>query len=183
MSASLARSVAVVIERRACDNPWLDWQWSASAIVLDPEMQGDWRLLYESEGLRRFLSPTLNLELHRAETTGYLENLNSPAPAVFVVLRENEEGGRTVPFDVHLVTFNPFEAQDYLDSSEETVERVVTSEEAVAWLAEFCRRHHKGEVFKKRRRDRHDVEAHDFGQEPVVELRRRGLVNGSEAGR
>ena len=57
-----------------------------------------------------------------------------------MVLREAETDDE--PVEVHLVTASPFEAQDYMDSSEETVERVAMPEPLIEMIAAFIKEHH-----------------------------------------
>lgn len=176
----VARQVHVVLEKSPIDNPWVDWLWRAQAILLDADAGDDWRVLHQGGGVTHYLSPAQQIELHRKDTPGYVENLNSRWPSVYVVLNEDEESDEEVPFDVHLVTVNAYEAQDYMDSSESLVERIAMDEVLGSWVEAFCRRHHREEVFKKRRRDKVDVAEHKFGQEPLAELRRRGAIAGRE---
>ena len=171
--------VGIVLERRVSDNPWLDHEWVTVGLSLDVVDADDWVLLYETEEVSRFLSPAAELELHRAETGAYLYNLQSPEPSIFAVLRHDEESDADVPFEVHVITASPYEAQDYLDSSEEHVDRVGLPEPLGDWMARFVEAHHRPEEFKKRRRDKVSMEEHKFGQESLVELRKRMGPDGS----
>ena len=62
------------------------------------------------------------------------------------------------------MTASPFEAQDYGDSGEELVEPVAMPPALVAWVREFVAAHHKDTRFRKRRRDRVEVEAREDGR-------------------
>ena len=77
------------------------------------------------------------------------------------------------PFEVHLVTASPYEAADYLDSGEQIVEPVRMPEPVLALISEFIDEHHFEEKFKKRKRSEVKLQEHKFGQEPIVELRKR----------
>lgn len=171
--------IGIVLERRVSDNEWIDHEWVTVGLTLDVVDAVDWKLLYETEGVNRYLSPAVDLELHRAEAEAYLYNLQSPEPSIFAVLRHDEESDEDVPFDVHIVTASPYEAQDYLDSSEEHVDRISLPEELKDWLQQFVDEHHTAEEFKKRRRDKVSIEEHKFGQESLVELRKRMGPDGS----
>ncbi|MGI9464180.1 MAG: DUF3305 domain-containing protein, partial [Aestuariivirgaceae bacterium] len=114
MADSEQCKVGIMLERRVSDNPWLDHEWVTIGLTLDVVDSDDWILLYETEGICRYLSPAVELELHRAEAEAYLYNLQSPEPSIFAVLRHDEESEEAVPFDVHVVTASPYEAQDYL---------------------------------------------------------------------
>lgn len=171
--------IGIVLERRVSDNEWLDHEWVTIGLTLNVVDADDWVQLYDTEEVCRYLSPAVELEIHRAETEAYLYNLESPEPSIFAVLRHDEESEEAVPFEVHVVTASPYEAQDYLDSSEEHVDRIALPEELRAWLQEFVDEHHIQEEFKKRRRDKVSVEEHKFGQESLVELRKRMGPDGS----
>ena len=165
--------VGIILEKRPSDNPWIDHEWVTAGMTLDVVEQTDWMLLREVSGAKQFLSPPVTLELHRAESEAYLFNLESPVPSLFAVLREDEESDAQVPFEVHLVTASPYEAQDYQDSSEEHVDRVGMDEAVHIWVERFVDEHHTHEEFKKRRRDKLRVEDHKFGHETLIELRKR----------
>ncbi len=131
-----------------------------------------------ADGWHQYHAATLPLELFRKETEAYLYNLGNREPAIYVVLREVEEDGAPHPIEVHLVTASPFEAQDYLDSGEDVVEPVAMPDDVRAWIERFVEEHHEEEKFFKRRPEKMDLDEHKFGQEPLVELRRR-MQNGS----
>jgi len=136
--------------------------------------------LRETERSIQYHAATLELELHRAEAEAYRYNLTSPEPSLFVVLREDEDGDTGDPVIVELITASPYEAQDYLDSSEELVERIAIPEIIREWIAEFIEAHYREEPFRKRRRDKVGVEDYKFGQEPLVELRKRMERGGND---
>jgi hypothetical protein len=139
----------------------------------------EWKLLYDAGGTRRYLSPTVIVEMHRAETEAYVYNLQSPEPSLFAVVRHDEESERDVPFDIHVATVSPYEAQDYLDCAEEQVDRIGLPAEMVDWMQDFVAEHHVEQEFKKRKRNTVSVEEHKFGQETLMELRRRMGSDGS----
>ena len=113
------------------------------------------------------------LELFRKETESYLVALSSPVPSVYVIMRETEDDEAEWPYEIHMVTASAYEAQDYTDTGEDIVEAVKMPDDLVAWVREFVERHHVEEKFVKRKRDRLRVEDEKFGQEPLVEVRRR----------
>jgi len=153
--------VGVVITRTPGVTRWAKWIWRASA-VLPGAGPATWHLLREENDVKEFHAATLPLTLHRTETEAYREALNSDPPSLWVVLRPDE--APDAPHDVrpHLVTASAYEAQDYLDSGEEIVERVEMPAALVAWVREFIERHHVEETFKKRkRRNWHEDKAQD----------------------
>jgi len=170
--------VGIIVERRDVDHPWLDVEWVPVGAVPGAPVLEPWTELERSEGIVRYHAATFTLVLHRRETEAYLHNLQTECPAVYVILREAEsadedETGDLPPMVVSLVTLSPYEAQDYMDSGEEAVSAVPMADQVRTWVASFVDRHHVEEEFVKRRRQRTDVEKHAFGQEPVIELRRR----------
>ena len=179
MSETEQRRVGIVLERRPSDSPWLDHEWLTVGVTLDVVDGDAWKLLYDAAGTRRYLSPAVVVELHRAETEAYLYNLQSPEPSLFAVVRHDEESEEDVPFDIHVATLSPYEAQDYLDCSEEQVDRLALPNDLAVWMEGFVEAHHVEQEFKKRRRDKVSVEEHKFGQESIVELRRRMGPDGS----
>jgi hypothetical protein len=132
--------LGVVLERRRIDNPWTEFDWKPVAVIpgaaaCDPE--GDWTVLREGEDWVHYHGGTLPLELFRRETEGYKTNLTYDPPRVFVVLRSGEDADcdhDVVPF---LVTACPYEAQDYLDSGEESVEAVAMPADVIAFVQSY----------------------------------------------
>lgn len=90
----------------------------------------------------------LNVELHKSEGEGYWLNLNSPAPCVFVMWRQ-EDGEMPVPW---LATVSYNEAGRMLDAGEK-VENLPMSEPMRAWLKEFTDANYVPEVRKKVKRN------------------------------
>lgn len=147
--------VGVVVRRTPGVTRWAKWAWKAIG-VLPGAAQADWRILREEDGATEFHAATCSLELHGAETEAYLHGLWSKVPAIYIVLRESTAGDR--PLDVLLVTASPYEAQDYADSGEEIIEKVPMPDGLKAWVQSFVDTHHEHEEFKKRRRDKKDVD-------------------------
>ena len=165
--------IGVVVERRKIDHPWQEWEWKPVGVFAGAIAQDDWVTIGEGDGWTHFHAATMPLELHRKETEGYVHNLDTGTPSVYVVMREDEDGETGQPYYISLVTVNPYEAQDYLDTGEEIVERVAMPEPVLAWMQNFIDQHHVEEKFIKRKRDKVKVEDYKFGQEPLAELRKR----------
>ena len=93
----------------------------------------------------------------------------SGQPSVYVVLRTDDDPDS--PYEVYpfLATASAYEAQDYLDSGEETVESVPMPEGLIAWVQDFCDTHHEDEVFIKRKRSDHRHEQEKFARQPRVD--------------
>ena len=170
--------LGIMLERRDCDHPWLDHEWRFIGVIPGAQDIDGLKVLRSAPGAIQYHAATLELELHRAEAEAYQYNLTSPEPSLFVVLREDDEEESGAPIVAELVTASPYEAQDYLDSSEELVERILIPENIKAWITEFVEAHYKEEPFKKRKRDKLEVEEYKFGQEPLAELRKRMTPEG-----
>ncbi len=164
--------LGVVIERRRIDHPWKDHVWRPVAVIpgapaLDP--QGPWTRLREGEGWVQYHCGTLNLELFRADTEAYKVNLSQNPPRIFVLLRNEDDPESEHDLVPFLVTASPYEAQDYLDSGEETVEGVPMPEEIAAFIQAFVETHHVEEVFTKRRRQKAASGDELFSRRPPVD--------------
>jgi hypothetical protein len=160
----ISRQVSVIAERRPAVSRWADHVWRAVA-VLDGQAAAEpfTQLGEEPDGAARFFAGSTELLLHRKETEAYRTNLASDR-TLYVIMRP-EEG--ELPFALYDVTASPYEAQDYLDSGDELVEAVPMSKEIVSWIEVFCDFHHVETPFKKRRRDKLDVEELKFSKEPI----------------
>ena len=158
-------NVGVVVERRESDNQWLDHTWQVVAVIPGAPEVDQWNEIGRGEGWVQFHSATLPLELFRKETEGYRYNLSLEQPSVYVVLRDDEdcEDHEVAPF---MATVCPYEAQDYMDSSEETVHSVTMPESVAAWIAQFIEIHHVDEAFKKRKRKAFDPRKEGFARPP-----------------
>jgi hypothetical protein len=120
--------------------------------------------------------------VHRAETESYLVALSNDPPCVYVVLRASEDPEAAHDVEVFAVTASAFEAQDYLDTSEDIVEAVPMPPSLIAWLSDFVGRHHRQEKFVKRRRDRVEIEQVEEGRGDA-RVRQEADVYRSPAGR
>ncbi len=153
MPADAVMPISVVIERRASKNQWQDEVWRPVGILPRAAPEAG-KLLAEGEGWAQFDGGTLNLELFRGETEGYLTNLSQDMPVIFAVLRRSEEpdGLEFVPF---LVTACPYEAMGYTPDNDDIVEGVPMPPEVMDWVREFVALHHVDEPFRKRKNKRH----------------------------
>lgn len=153
-STSEVMALGIVLERREIDNPWQSHVWCAVAVIPGAPEIDQWRVLAEAPGRVRYHAGTLPLELHVKETEGYLLNLGTKLPSVYVVLRYDDEVEAGIaPF---LATVCPYEAQNCLDGDEDLVETVPMPDAVKAWLADFVAEYHVDEPFKKRKRKPYD---------------------------
>ena len=143
------RILGIVLDRCESRHPWQDHFWRASALLPEGGPVGEWRLLGEGPGWRRFYAGALPLQLYSGETDGYRENLLSRQPVVYVVLRRGEGAHEIAPL---LVTACPLEARGYNDSGDDIVEAVPMPATVETWVRYFVDRHHVEKPFIKRKR-------------------------------
>lgn len=179
MSPSEVIELGVVIERRKIDNPWQEYSWLPVAVFTGAEPITQWREMSRDDNVVQFHAATMEVEIFRSDTEAYQDNLGSLPPSVYVVLSEDDEEENEYPYFVQAVTLSPYEAQDVLDSGEEIVERVVMPEPVLEWLQKFVDEHHVEKPFKKRKRDKLNVEELKFGKQPIFENAHR---NNKESG-
>ncbi len=174
MSSALFIPLGVVIARERISHPWQSHRWRPVSVFLDAPRVETWRELRRDKSATLYHAATLNLELHRKETTAYRVNLANGEPSVYVVLREDPDADHDWPVEVHLVTASPFEAQSHGDVGLDSVEPVAMPPRLVEQVRQFIETHHQEETFYKRKREQHKkIDDHQFGQEPIVELRQR----------
>ncbi|MCP4935146.1 MAG: DUF3305 domain-containing protein [bacterium] len=189
MKRSKTIPIGVIMAKEVFDNPWVDHIWKANGIALEFPSEICWKKLSSSEKSTHYIVSS-ELQLFRGETESYLSNINDKEPSIYVILRENddsdddasEETSEDVPLEVHLVTASPFEAQDYLDTGEDIVERIPLPDVLLDQITAFIAEHHQEEKFRKRKRDKLDVQEHKFGQEPIFETKQRmsGSINNDD---
>lgn len=147
--------VGVVLRRAPGVTRWAPWVWTATA-VLPGAGPAQWKVMRRQDETVEYHAATLTLELHGADTEGYLHGLSARVPSLYVVMRESVQDD--CPLDVVLVTASPYEAQDYSDSGEEILEKVPMPDGLVAWVRDFIDEFHRDEAFVKRRRDRQRID-------------------------
>ena len=162
MEKTAEMPVGVVIRKSPGTSRWARWVWRVVA-VLPGAAPAHWRPLRQDGDVVEYHAATVRLELHRAETEAYRAALATEPPSVWVVLRPSEDPSDPEDVVVHSLTASPYDAQDYLDSGEEIVEATPMPPGLVAWVRDFVERHHVDEEFKKRRRDRVDIERSEDG--------------------
>lgn len=138
--------VAVVMQRRAVQNRWIDCVWEPWGVLASDE-RGEPRQLLDEAGVAQWLHPGFTLQLHRDEAEGYYLNVSSEVPSVFVSLRIDEESGEPYPFQATL-SYN--EAARWMDSNER-VERVAASPEIAGWATDWVAANYRPEPKKRQR--------------------------------
>ena len=135
-------------------------------IALTPLRTGD-------EGLSMLFTADASLDLHHAEAEAYAENLASSDPAIYLVLRKNENSDdyEDVESDenaadrhVAEISLSPYNIQDYEDCGEDQVEKLQLQGPIAEFVEAFVAKHFQPEPFKKRRRDKAHVSLRDAGR-------------------
>jgi hypothetical protein len=134
--------VAVVMQRRAVQNRWIDCVWEPWG-VLPTEERGEPRLLLDDQGTSQWLHPGFALQLHKDEAEGYYLNVSGPAPSVFILWRMEEERG--LPLDV---TVSSDEAGRWLDGGH-AVDRVAMPAQIFAWVGDYVEHNYRPEPKKR----------------------------------
>lgn len=158
MSAPLlSLCVGVVIERRKATSAWVDFVWQPVAVLPGVPDTKPWSLIEGDEDAARFYAGTATVALYRADVPRYLENLNSGAPALWVVLRPT---GAEPPYDLVAVTANPSEGEAFTEAGSDIVDTVPMTKNILAEIAEFVAANPATEeVFYKRKQQRADPDA------------------------
>jgi Protein of unknown function (DUF3305) len=182
MDPMITVPLGIVVARERVNSPWQEFAWRPLSVFTAAQPITRWRKLQEGDGFAHFHVATLDLELHRKETTGYAVNLVNGEPSIYVVLREGSTHGGDEPVHAHLITASPFDVQAYGHNGDEIIGRVAMPPTVVELVRAFVATHHVEDQFVKRQRvPLPQPEAHVFGQEPVHILRER--MNQSEAAR
>lgn len=166
-------NIGVIIERRELDNKWQDHEWRVGELVVGMPAAVGQRLIDQQPGRTRYLAGVWPLSLHTAEVIAYTHNLTSPRPSLFVALRRAEGERLVTPFELRLVSANPYEAEGYMEGDDGLVESRPMPGDIREWLEAFVAEHYSPEPFRKRQRVKADPGTARFGQEPIMELRRR----------
>lgn len=159
--------IGVVVRKTPGVTRWAKWCWRAVA-VLPGAGPADWRELRREGEAVEYHAATVTLDLHHTQTEAYLEELHAKTPSVYVILRPVFDGADAMPYEVTLVTASPYEAQDYCDTGEEVVEKVPMPAGLLGLVRDFVAAHHVEDTFKKRRRDRVDI---DLTQDGIGDAR------------
>ncbi|MGI9350452.1 MAG: DUF3305 domain-containing protein [Rhizobiaceae bacterium] len=162
--------IGIIVEKRKSLHPWANWNWKPVAVFVDLEFaEIEPVKLISGDDFEQFHAGTLLLNLHRKETEALRLNLMLPEPELYVVLREDEEGSSEFPFSPYLVTASSYDVQDLADTGDDIIEKVAMPEPVAAFIQAFVEEHHVDEEFKKRRRDKLNVEEQKFGKTPIFQ--------------
>jgi Protein of unknown function (DUF3305) len=161
-TALVSIPVGVLVERHKAASPWLDFVWRPASVLVGVPSAAPWTVLRDDGRVTTFYAGPAVIELHRTETANYLGNLQSGAPALWVVLRPTD---RNPPYDVLAVTADPAEGEAMTEAGNDLVETVPMPPAIAEALEAFLAEHHVERPFFKRERDR---------SEPDGSARRKG---------
>jgi hypothetical protein len=137
--------VAVIMERVRLANRWATDRWEAKGVVRDvtPAGSGE-QVIVSDEHVTQILFPGFTLKLHPDEAEGYIYNITSPQPKVFIMWRFGDDGvARPESLSVSY-----HEGARWMDA-EESVGGVALPPDLLPWIAEFAAEHYKPEPKKK----------------------------------
>jgi len=138
--------IAVIMERVRLANRWATERWEAKGVVRDLTQPGSGaRVIVSDERVTQVLFPGFVLKLHPDEAEGYIYNITSPQPKVFIMWRMHGEAARPESLSVSY-----HEGARWMDS-EEAVAGVALPPDLMPWIAEFAAEHYKPEPKKKPR--------------------------------
>ena len=177
----LLYAVRIILERKEINNLWESHKWVINDLI-PLEVSGglgyppinDVRIyplineVKKGDGLNKNLYfAEASIDLHHAESEGYAENLQSSDPSVYIVLRdgdlideEEKNNEQDDNIDIHLaeVSLSPYHIQDYEDCGEDKVEKIPLYGPIAELLEKFVEFHFHPEEFKKRKRDKKDID-------------------------
>jgi len=172
-------AVRLIIERQSIDNKWQSHRWVIHDLVPLELSTGDGLPPSNDVQFQRLRQPSgddagdalftaeASLDLHRAEAEAYAENLASSEPAIYAVLRHNEEEDCSGDdeIDIHLaeISLSPYNIQDYEDCGEDQVEKLPLQGPIADFVKEFVEIHFKPEPFIKRKRDKARIDRDQLG--------------------
>ena len=139
--------VAVIMERTLSGHRWASERWEAKGVVRDvmPAGSGE-RVIVSDEKITQILFPGFVVKLYPDEAEGYLYNITSPQPKVFVMWRVRDDGIARP----ERLTVSYHEGARWMDA-EESVGGVALPPDLVPWIAEFAGEHYRPEPKKKKR--------------------------------
>jgi Protein of unknown function (DUF3305) len=159
--------VGVLVERSKSASQWVDFHWRPIGVLTGVPEASPWTKLSDDGERATFYVGAANVELYRTETANYLDNLNTKAPLLWIILRPVE---RDPPYELALVTADPAEGEAMTETGDNVVEAVTMPKSIQESIAAFVAEHHVQQEFVKRKRDRANPEA----------LARRGPMAGGD---
>lgn len=136
--------LAVIMERIRLADRWGTERWEPKGVVRDDSPSGSpGRVIVNDARVTQVLFPGFLLKLQPDEAEGYLYNITSPQPKVFVMWRMQDDMARPKSLSVSY-----HEGARWMDA-EECVGGVALPPDLLAWIGEFAAAHYKPEPKKK----------------------------------
>jgi len=149
--------VGVVVERSKSTSQWADFYWRPVGLLAGVPGTRPWTKLSGDSERTTFYAGATDIELYRAETTNYRDNLNLETPLLWIILRPVETDP---PYELAAVTADPSEGEAMTEAGNNIVDVVPMPKSLQEAIAAFVVEHHvEQEVFVKRKRDRANPEA------------------------
>jgi len=155
VAPSIRIPVGIVVERRKATSPWADFVWLPVAVLPGLPDATPWTPLAQDAETVTYYAGAGEIALYRSEADNYRRNLESGAPAVWVVLQPT---GGVPPFEIAFVTADPAEGEALTEPGQAIVEAVAMPEAVCDAVAAFIAAHPAAPPFIKRKRDRADPE-------------------------
>jgi|SRR4051794_36349832 hypothetical protein len=148
--------VGVVVERSKSAGPWSDFLWRPVGILTGLPETPAWTKLSGDDERATFYAGPAEIELHRAETTNYRDNLMTDKPLIWVALRPTYAES---PYELATVTADPAEGEAIAAIGDGIVDSVEMPDVIREAIEAFVAEHHVERTFVKRKRDRANPEA------------------------
>ena len=132
--------VSVVMEKRPCDNVWVDYSFAAVGVISgDASQDRQARKIHQQDGIEQYLYPGLSVQLYEDECESYYHNLMSPQPGCYVVADATDDDNE-IP-KPYLVSLSFDEVHAYLEG-DENVYAVEIPPELYKWTEAFVLTHY-----------------------------------------
>ena len=148
--------IGVVVERRRAKSAWADFIWRPVAVLPGIPHAAPWTELESAADRTHYYGGAAEIELNRADASGYRDNLATGAGLLWVALRST---GVEPPYKIAAVTAEPSEGEALTENAGDIVDTVPMPELVRAVIFEFVAVHYVEHPFVKRQRDRADPEA------------------------
>lgn len=159
---AISMRVGVVVTCSPGVTRWAKQIWRPTALLPGaPDVI--WREMRRVGEVIEYHAGTFDLSLYRTEVEAYRVSLSMKPPSAFVIMDEDTTGEAPGGWMVSEVTLSAYEAQDALDSGFSLVEAVPLPDLIGSWATEYVKQHFIEEDFKKRQRDRVNVDRREDG--------------------
>lgn len=158
--------IGLVVECRRLGGTWGGVAWSPVAVFETPPDVAPWTEIARGTESARYYAGAQRLTFYSSDTAGYLDNLGSGTPKLWVVLRCEDLDAP--PIEVLTVTADPSEGEGAAEVTTNVVETITMPDGIAALLARFVERHHVERPIIKRKRDRRGPDVLARGAPPVM---------------